>query len=102
MHQFRSVLPIEAASTPQPTYDSLIKHFKKWGLSTTTGYRGKEVDYSTYTKLSKDPLVEVAFDFLGQNDYALFVVAVGYPHMEFEAREDWNKSRGILDNEDEV
>lgn len=87
MAQLRSVYPIPGAE--RPTVASLIAHFKAYGLSEKVGYRKKLQRYGSYKSLAKDPLIEVGFDYLGENAYAHLIEAVGYSQFTEAAREDW-------------
>lgn len=79
-----------------PTYKTLHKHYEKYGLDNHgTGYRGADQRYTSYAKFSADALIEVAFDYLGENAYVQFCEAVGYGNFTEQARADWRAERGL-------
>lgn len=84
------------AFTPEqrPTLEGLIRHYRAYGLSEKTGYRGKKQRYPNYKALSADPLIEVGFDWLGENGYVHLVEAVGYSEFGADARADWRAEHG--------
>lgn len=91
MAKIRSVYMPE---TTTPTLKSLTKHFQQFGLSEKVGYRNKARRYPNYSSLAKDPLVEVAFDYLGENAYVHFIETIGYPQFAEAARDDWKDEHG--------
>ena len=74
------------------TYEDLIRHYKKFGLDNShTGYRHAAQTYGGYKKLAKDALVEVAFDYLNQQEYIKLITAIGYGEYADDAYEDWER-----------
>lgn len=88
MAKFRS-RSTEATGAKRVRTADLIKHYQAYGLSEGTGYRGKKSRYKSYKMLAKDPLIEVAFDWLGADSYVQVIEAVGYGEFAEEARKDW-------------
>ena len=80
----------------RPNYESLVRHFDKYGLSNAhTGHRGSAQTYGNYKKFAKDALAEVAFDYLGEDTYVVLVERIGYSEFADQAREDWRQARGL-------
>jgi hypothetical protein len=77
------------AGASAPTVGGLLAHFRQYGLSEKKGYRGKLQRYGSYKSLAKDPLVEVAFDYIGEDGYVQVIEGIGYGHFADAAREDY-------------
>ena len=90
MVELRSML---LPGAERPTMKALLAHWRQYGLSEKPGYRGKVARYGSYKKLAKDPLIEVAFDYLGEQSYVQLIEAVGYGEFVEDARADWVQAR---------
>lgn len=78
------------------TSESLIKHFKRYGLDNAhAGYRNAPAIYKSYKTLREDSLVLVARTYMPEDTYAIIIGVVGYPHFEQKARQDWKDIRGL-------
>lgn len=82
----RSVPPMPGSDPV--TFEGLLTHFQKYGLSEKLGHRNKVQRYGSYKKLATDPFVEVAFDYLAENAYVALIEAIGYGHFAEQARAD--------------
>lgn len=90
--RFRSLQPVELPSAERPTLEQLLTHAKKHGFThAPRDGHGRRRQFRGYKRLSRDPLVQVAIDYLGQNAYAAFIEGIGYGKFKDKARKDWKE-----------